>query len=91
MKISLFPFLGILEKEYGKPIDEIFPHFDPKVHASGAIAQVHFAQYQSDKNQPPVDVVVKVRHPFSLRSVLLDLKLMEYAAKMVINNLASHF
>lgn len=50
--------LGIVEKEFGAPLPELFAYFSKEAIASGAIAQIHKAVTHSG------DVVaVKVLHP----------------------------
>ncbi|XP_040943228.1 uncharacterized aarF domain-containing protein kinase At5g05200, chloroplastic isoform X1 [Gossypium hirsutum] len=49
----------VLEKEFGRSIDEIFENFDVNPLSLASIAHVHRARLRGDKN----DVVVKVQHP----------------------------
>lgn len=58
-----------IEKNFGKPVDELFKSFDEKAFAAASIGQVHRAvTYDS------VDVVVKVQYPGVSTSIDSDLK-----------------
>lgn len=48
----------VLESELGKPMDEVFAHFEPTPLASASIGQVHRAVLRTG-----AEVVVKVQHP----------------------------
>lgn len=52
------------EREYGKPLSEVFSRFDPKPLGSASIAQVHDARLKSGER-----VVVKIRRP-GIRGVM---------------------
>eukprot|EP00850_Spirogloea_muscicola_P004726 SM000020S06076 [mRNA] locus=s20:890226:896111:+ [translate_table: standard] len=47
----------------GRPVEDIFEHFDSQPCASGSIAQVHRATLKAAEGSHLVDVAVKVRHP----------------------------
>eukprot|EP00850_Spirogloea_muscicola_P005158 SM000023S07614 [mRNA] locus=s23:525214:530379:+ [translate_table: standard] len=47
----------------GRPVEDIFEHFDSQPCASGSIAQVHRATLKANEGSHLVDVAVKVRHP----------------------------
>jgi ubiquinone biosynthesis protein len=70
------PFPGsqaraIVEKSLGKPIGEMFAHFDEEPLASASIAQVHAAQLLDGR-----EVVVKVVRPEISRVIRRDLSLL---------------
>ena len=60
-----------IEKELGRPVPEVFPHFDPVPLASASIGQVHRATLHDGRQ-----VVVKVQHPGITRRVENDLSIM---------------
>eukprot|EP00850_Spirogloea_muscicola_P006997 SM000034S12751 [mRNA] locus=s34:565216:570087:- [translate_table: standard] len=47
----------------GRPVEDIFEHFDSQPCASGSIAQVHRATLKATEGSYLLDVAVKVRHP----------------------------
>jgi predicted unusual protein kinase regulating ubiquinone biosynthesis (AarF/ABC1/UbiB family) len=50
----------IVEKEFGKPLEEVYDYFEEKPLASASLAQVHKAHI---KGAPPGEfVAVKVQH-----------------------------
>lgn len=61
----------ILEKTYGKPINEVFQDFDMTPLASASIAQVHAAKLLDGK-----EAVVKVLRPNVLNKIKRDVDLM---------------
>ncbi|KAL2515379.1 Protein kinase superfamily protein [Forsythia ovata] len=60
----------IVEKEFGRSVDELFERFDVDPLGSASIAQVHRAQFKGDKN----DVVVKVQHPGVQDLMMTDIR-----------------
>lgn len=77
------PFPGslakkIVEKEYKKPIEEIFAVFEQEPMASASIAQVHKATLHDGK-----DVVVKILRPDIGRAIDCDVALMYTLAGLV--------
>jgi ubiquinone biosynthesis protein len=66
-----------VEKELGRPVPEVFPHFDPVPLASASIGQVHRATLHDGR-----EVVVKVQHPGIVRRVEDDLSIMAELADL---------
>ncbi|MCU0446845.1 MAG: AarF/ABC1/UbiB kinase family protein [Microscillaceae bacterium] len=69
-----------IEKELGKPIQEIFAYFDKKPLGSASIGQVHRAQLLSGE-----DVVVKVQRPDAKRQVNTDLAILREFVRLTEN------
>jgi ubiquinone biosynthesis protein len=61
----------IIEKAYGRPLDEVFVSFDDRPLASASIAQVHAAKVTDGR-----DVIVKVVRPNLRRTIDQDIALM---------------
>jgi ubiquinone biosynthesis protein len=77
------PFPGVhavqlVERAFGRRIDEVFEHFDPKPVASASIAQVHFARLKGGR-----EVAVKVLRPNMLPVIEDDLALLHKMARWV--------
>lgn len=70
----------IIEKELGKPIDEVFSYFDNMVIGSASIGQVHRARLKNGK-----DVVVKIQRPGIYKKVKTDLTLLHEFVKLTEN------
>jgi ubiquinone biosynthesis protein len=76
------PFSGvkaraIIEKAYGKPVDELLEAFDEQPLASASIAQVHTAQLKDGKK-----VVVKVLRPQIEKTIRRDVDLLYTIARL---------
>lgn len=74
-KVPPFSFSGvkqILEKEFGKPLPEIFPVFEEVPAASASLAQVHFANLPSGE-----PVAVKIQRPGARERVRRDMAAIE--------------
>ena len=69
---------GLIEKAFGKRLDEVFDEFDLVPVASASIAQVHFATLKSGR-----EVAVKVLRPGMLEVIEQDLALMRTLARVV--------
>lgn len=65
----------IIEQTYGKPLSEIFKHFEATPFASASIAQVHGATLPDGK-----EVVVKVVRPDILPVIKRDISLLYFIA-----------
>jgi ubiquinone biosynthesis protein len=70
----------IIERELGKPLDELFLYFDDKPVGSASIGQVHRARLMSGD-----DVVVKVQRPNARKQILSDLVLIREFVKLTEN------
>jgi len=68
----------LVEKAFGKPIDELFASFEIEPVASASIAQVHFAVLKDGR-----DVAVKVLRPGMLQIIDQDLTLLHTLARWV--------
>jgi len=74
--------VGIIERAFGKKVDEVFVSFDRQPIASASIAQVHFAVLK-DRNGRLREVAVKVLRPGMLTVIDKDLDLMRMMAGWV--------
>jgi ubiquinone biosynthesis protein len=70
--------IAIIEKAFGRPIGQIFAHFERTPVASASIAQVHFARLPDGR-----EVAVKVLRPNMLPAIEKDLALMHMMAGWV--------
>ncbi|MFN7695589.1 MAG: ubiquinone biosynthesis regulatory protein kinase UbiB [Burkholderiales bacterium] len=68
----------LIERAFGKSIEEVFARFDAEPIASASIAQVHFAQLKDGR-----EVAVKVLRPGMLAIIDDDLALMRWLAGWV--------
>ncbi|MBU6375621.1 MAG: AarF/ABC1/UbiB kinase family protein [Bdellovibrionales bacterium] len=69
---------GVVERELGKPIDQIFSFFDPSPLGAASIGQVHAAKLLSGE-----EVVVKVQRP-EIRSIIeTDIALLDFLAGLL--------
>lgn len=74
--------VGIIERAFGKKVDDVFVSFDRQPIASASIAQVHFAVLK-DRNGQLREVAVKVLRPGMLTVIDKDLDLMRMMAGWV--------
>ena len=77
------PFPGELavaqiEREFGRPLAEVYPSFDLQPVASASVAQVHFATLPTGQ-----EVAVKILRPRILPVVVRDLALLDNAALLI--------
>ncbi|MBX3609296.1 MAG: ubiquinone biosynthesis regulatory protein kinase UbiB [Hydrogenophaga sp.] len=71
--------VATIERAFGRPLDEVFAHFDRVPVASASIAQVHFATLRSGAAAGR-EVAVKVLRPNMLPVIDKDLALMRMMA-----------
>ncbi len=74
--------VAIIERSFGRPLNDIFVAFTHKPVASASIAQVHFAVIK-DKDGTTREVAVKVLRPGMLTVIDKDLSLMRMMAGWV--------
>jgi len=74
--------VGIVERAFGRPLNDIFVSFERQPVASASIAQVHFAVVK-DRNGTEREVAVKVLRPGMLTVIDKDLSLMRMMAAWV--------
>ncbi|NBO03124.1 MAG: ubiquinone biosynthesis regulatory protein kinase UbiB [Betaproteobacteria bacterium] len=74
--------VDIIERAFGKPLNEVFVDFTHQPVASASIAQVHFAVVR-DRDGHTRDVAVKVLRPGMLTVIDKDLSLMRMMAAWV--------
>ena len=67
----------MIEKTFGRPLDEIFGSFEPAPLAAASIAQVHAATLKNGD-----EVVVKVLRPGMREVIDLDLEVLDALAKL---------
>ena len=72
--------VAMIEKAFGKKLDEVFSHFEHTPVASASVAQVHFARLRNNKGEPEREVAVKVLRPGMLKVIDKDLDLMRNMA-----------
>jgi len=75
--------VAMIERAFGKKIDEVFSHFEHTPVASASVAQVHFARLRNNKGEPEREVAVKVLRPGMLKVIDKDLDLMRNMAMWV--------
>ena len=68
---------GIIEGEFGKPLNNLFAHFEEAPLASASIAQVHLARLHSGEH-----VVVKVQHAGIADKIMSDLDILAGLAEL---------
>jgi ubiquinone biosynthesis protein len=74
--VPLEEIMGVLKKALGKPLDEIFSLIEDEPLAAGSLAQVHRAVLK-EENLP---VALKIRRPDIVKTVEIDLQILEGAA-----------
>lgn len=70
--------LAVLEKEFGRPPDELFGQFDEEPIAAGSLAQVHAATSVDGRR-----LAVKIRRPGVVQEIERDLSLMLELAQLL--------
>ena len=73
----------VLQKAFKIPLDEIFSVIDEEPLAAGSLAQVHAAVLKKEN----VPVAIKIRRPDIVRTVEIDLQILEGAAPYLSENL----
>jgi len=76
-----FPFDEVretIERDFRRPVEELFPSFDAVPFAQGSIAQAHYATTADG-----TDVVVKVKRPDIDRTIMGDISLLHTLAELV--------
>ncbi len=68
----------IVESELGRPLEELFAHFDPQPLAAASIGQVHRARLADG-----AQVVVKVQRPGIHPVIRVDLEILEHLAGLI--------
>ncbi|MCX8520181.1 MAG: ubiquinone biosynthesis regulatory protein kinase UbiB, partial [Rhodoferax sp.] len=74
--------VAIIERQLGKPLEQVFISFEQQPVASASIAQVHFAVIQG-RDGKPREVAVKVLRPGMLTAIDKDLRLLRLMAGWV--------
>ncbi|MDO5653301.1 MAG: ubiquinone biosynthesis regulatory protein kinase UbiB [Brachymonas sp.] len=74
--------IATIERAFGKPLDQLFTHFERTPVASASIAQVHFAE-MTDREGVHRKVAVKVLRPEMLPVVEKDISLMRWMAAWI--------
>ena len=69
---------ALVEAAYGRPVEQVFAHFEREPVASASIAQVHFARLMDGR-----EVAVKVLRPGILDIIDADLALLRSAARWI--------
>ncbi|MDL1963540.1 MAG: AarF/ABC1/UbiB kinase family protein [Deltaproteobacteria bacterium] len=80
-----FPYIEarrIIESELGKPLEDIFRHFENTPLAAASIGQVHRAQLKDGE-----EVVVKVQRPGIRKTIEVDLEIMLHLASLMERHL----
>src|SRR5688500_2511394 len=66
-----------LERELGKPIEEVFEHIEPTALAAASLAQVHRAKLATGE-----DVVVKIQYPEARKLFPIDMASLRRAVRV---------
>ncbi|MBB1162555.1 ubiquinone biosynthesis regulatory protein kinase UbiB [Aquariibacter albus] len=69
---------ALVEAAYGRPVEQVFAHFEREPVASASIAQVHFARLHDGR-----ELAVKVLRPGILEVIDSDLALLRSAARWI--------
>jgi ubiquinone biosynthesis protein len=72
----------IIESELGRPLEDIFQHFEDTPLAAASIGQVHKAQLKDGE-----EVVVKVQRPGIRKTIEVDLEIMLHLASLMERHL----
>ncbi|MFN7149377.1 MAG: ABC1 kinase family protein [Microthrixaceae bacterium] len=78
----------VVEEDLGRPLEDVFEHFDRTPIAAASIAQVHSARLRpapGERHGP--EVVVKVQRPTIRTQVSSDLKVMSWLAPFLVGRI----
>ncbi len=73
--------LQLIEKELGRPVEDVFKTFDKQAVASASIGQTYRAILQTGE-----EVIIKIQRPHIENKIKLDLYLLSHLAKRAIRN-----
>ena len=76
--VTLAAAREVVEAEFGKPLEEVFPWFDAEPIASASIAQVHRASLRNGD-----EVAVKIQRPGIENTIRTDTEILMYLATLV--------
>ena len=68
----------IIEREFGAPAEQIFPHFNEKTLASGSIGQVHSAELPDG-----TEVIIKIKRPGIDKIIAIDTAILHFLAELI--------
>jgi ubiquinone biosynthesis protein len=78
----------VVEQDLGRPLEDVFEHFEHTPIAAASIAQVHAARLRPvDGQDHGPDVVVKVQRPTIREQVQSDLKVMAWLAPFLVGRI----
>ncbi len=72
----------VVEEDLGRPLEEVFDHFEREPIAAASIAQVHAARLRTGE-----EVVVKVQRPTIRSQVHADLRVMAWLAPFLVGRI----
>jgi ubiquinone biosynthesis protein len=81
--VSFEEIMDVLEKALGKPLEEIFSVIEEEPLAAGSLAQVHCAVLKEED----IPVALKIRRPDIVRTVEIDLQILETAVPYLAEHL----
>ena len=81
--VSFEEIMGVLKKALGEPLEDIFSVIEDEPLAAGSLAQVHRAVLKEED----IPVALKIRRPDIVRTVEIDLQILEGAAPYLCEHL----
>jgi len=81
--VPLDEIMGVLQKALKRPLDEIFSLIDKEPLAAASLAQVHRAVLKEEN----IPVALKIRRPDIVRTVEIDLRILEGAVPYLVEHL----
>lgn len=81
--VPLEEIMGVLKKALGEPLEDIFSVIEDEPLAAGSLAQVHRAVLKEED----IPVALKIRRPDIVRTVEIDLQILEGAAPYLCEHL----